>query len=457
MKIKKPTALRIAFTLSLIYIIFSYFKSMTYSNIKVDIAVIFSFVIIFILTIINIFRDSRPYSINKTYWYFNLIFFFLAPLAQYLSNYHVWGAVISDSTYLKGNCLIIFGNIIHVLFYKNNNEVYFDNEIKEQKKDKSLSLLIIALICFSLLIINVGVSNLFLRATNVSEFSENRMINTILTFFLKAVPVYCFSIAYNSKKRIDINIIIIGILVFLMNFPVSTTRFWMGSIYIGMVLMVFVKNRNNNRLQDLMFLMIFTVLFPLTYLFHFYSLEDILLNNRFSFDLASSYLAVDYDAYSIFLRIIDYAGQNGVVLGKQLIGTILFFIPRGIWAEKPLATGAFLARVTGQSFTNISSPFISEGYINFGITGIFVFEMGLSILSSKFDEKYWSKKKNKYLIIIYPYLIGLLLFYERGALHHAVVYTFCFMLPLIIIFIKNKIFTKKRSRYGQTEKAYNYY
>ena len=443
MKIKKPTILQTIFVLLLSYIFFSYLKSIPYNNSQIDIAVIFTFILMLVLTVINIFRDKRPYSLNKTYWFFNLIFFVLAPLAQYLAGFHVWGYVLSDSTYIKGNVLIIIGNIIHMIFYKNNNEIFFEDKNKEIKEKNTLILLLIAGICFMLLILNVGFSNLFLRATNVSEFSENRMINTILTFFLKAVPVYCFSIAYNSKKRIDINIILIGILVFLMNFPVSTTRFWMGSIYIGIMLMIFVKTKRNNRIQDLMFLAIFTILFPLTYLFHFYSIEDIILKNKFSFDLASSYLSIDYDAYSVFLRIINYVGLNGVVLGKQLIGTILFLIPRSIWAGKPQATGAFIAQVTGQSFTNISSPFISEGYINFGIIGLLIFEMLLAIISSKLDGNYWSKEKNKYVKMVYPFLIGLLLFYERGALHHAVVYTFCFMLPLIIIFIKNIIFSKK--------------
>lgn len=443
MKIKKPTTMQMVFVLLLIYIIFSYFKSISYLNRQVDIAVMFTFILMFILTIINIFRDKRPYSINKTYWYFNLIFFVLAPIAQYLSNYHVWNITLSDSTYIKGNLLIILGNIIHMIFYKNNNEVYFEDDYNKPAKDKSFFLLIIALICFVLLILNVGLSNLFLRSTNVSEFSDNKMINTIISSFLKATPVYCFSLAYITKKKININIILIGILVFLMNFPVSTTRFWMGAIYIGMILMVFVKNKKNNRIQDLMFLVIFTILFPLTYLFHFYSLEEIILKNKFTFDLANSYLSVDYDAYSIFLRIINYVAQNGIVFGTQLIGTIFFIIPRAIWPGKPQATGAFLAQATGQNFTNISSPFISEGFINFGIIGIVAFEILLAILSSKFDENYWSKKKNRYLKIIYPYLIGLLLFYERGALHHAVVYTFCFTLPLLIIFAENLFFNKK--------------
>ena len=70
------------------------------------------------------------------------------------------------------------------------------------------------------------------------------------------------------------------------------------------------------------------------------------------------------------------------------------------------------------------------------IIGLIAFEIILSIISTKLDENYWSKKKNQYIKLVYPYFIGLLLFYERGALHHAVVYTFCFLLPLAIIIIK---------------------
>lgn len=444
LKIKKPTLSTVILMLLGIFTCYSFFKSLNINNKNIDVLTIFLFFIMFCITLIGIVKDKRPFSLNKTYWYFNLIFFIMAPLSQYLANYHVWGVELTSNTYSITNILIILGNIIHVIFYKNNNEVNFEKCI-EHKKDtlSNMLLLIIAFISFVLLVMNVGFDNLFLRATNVTEFSDNKMFNTIITHFLKALPVYCFTISFKSNQKLDWKNCLLILIVFLMNYPVSTTRFWMGAIFIGIILLVFIKNKNQNRVQDIILMLTFTIIFPITYLFHFYSLDYVLQNGMNSFDLATSYLSVDYDAYSIFGRIINYTSANGLVWGKQLIGTLFFMIPRAIWTSKPQATGAFLATVTNQNFTNISSPFISEGYINFGVLGLILFEILLATISRKLDNNYWSENKSKYVSLVYPYLIGLLIFYERGALHHAVVYTFCFMLPLFLMFIIDIIFNKK--------------
>lgn len=445
-KIRKKTISMFILIIIFLFVIYSFFTSIKVTKVDIDPVVIFTFIIMFFLTIIGIFRDKRPYSLNKTYWYFNLVFFIMAPLAQYLSNYNMWRYAISNNTYIKANVCIIVGNIIHSLLYKSKKEVSFAENYDKTENKKFVFLLIISLGAFTMLVLNIGFKNLFLRATNLSEFTENRMFNTIITSFLKAVPVYCFTLYYKTNKKMDIRNWILIMIIFLVNFPVSTTRFWMGAIFIGIALLVLVKDNKMNRLQDVIFILTFTVIFPITYLFHFYSLEHVINNGFKSFNLANSYLAVDYDAYSILCRIIDYVGSNGIVLGKQLIGTILFMIPRSIWPNKPQATGAFIATETNQSFTNISSPFISEGIINFGFLGLIVFEIFLTLIIRKLDNDYWSINKNKYLLLVYPYFIGLLLFFERGALHHAVIYTFCFLLPLFIIIIFNLLMTKKKQR-----------
>lgn len=448
LKIKKPTLSTVILIILGIFTCYSYFKSLTVNNYNIDNLTIFTFVIMLFITIIGITKDKRPFSLNKTYWYFNLIFFIMAPLAQYLENYHVWGVELTSDTYSLTNALIILGNIVHLIFYKNDNEVNFEKETENNKSILSyIFLLTIALMSFALLVMNVGFNNLFLRATNVTEFSDNKMFNTIITSFLKALPVYCFTIAFKNNPKLDLKNCLLILIVFLMNYPVSTTRFWMGAIFIGIILLVFIKNKKQNRVQDIILMLTFTIIFPITYLFHFYSLDYVLQNGMNSFDLATSYLSVDYDAYSIFGRIINYTNENGIVFGKQLIGTLLFMIPRAVWPSKPQATGAFLATVTNQNFTNISSPFVSEGYINFGILGLVVFEFLLAIVSKKLDNNYWSKNKNKYVALVYPYLIGLLLFYERGALHHAVVYTFCFMLPLLIMIIIDTFSNRKNNKH----------
>ena len=75
---------------------------------------------------------------------------------------------------------------------------------------------------------------------------------------------------------------------------------------------------------------------------------------------------VDFDAYSLFARTIEYVQQASITFGKQLLGTIFFIIPRALWQGKPEHSGVIVSAAQGQEFTNLSCPIMAEGYINFG-------------------------------------------------------------------------------------------
>lgn len=448
MKIKKNSLYNL-FNIVLVCIIIwiiSNFFSMKVTRYSIDVFVIITFFVILFLSIFNIIKDKTPFSLNKTYWYFNIIFFFIAPFCQYMLNFDIWGYKyrITDYYYLKTNIFIIIGMFVHQLFYGKNIKLIKFGSYNFSKKIKfKFILLFLAISCFFVLSLNVGFSNLFSRVTNSAELSGNSMFNTIFTCLLKIIPVYIFTYFYSRNNKNKFINFCLFVIIFILNFPVSTTRFWMGAIFIGIFLLTFVKDKKKSRVYDIILILIFTVIFPITYLFKFNTLDNILESGLKMQNLVSSYYSVDYDAYSIFARSIKFVDDHDIVYGQQLIGTVLFFIPRSIWPDKPEATGAFIAKSQYQSFTNISCPFMAEGYINFGIVGLILFEIIMSLVCRKLDEKYWHGLGKKYLYLIYPYLIGFLLFYERGALHHAVVYTFCLCLPLLFIYIFNLFFRKK--------------
>ena len=446
------------FMLLIFSVVFISVSNVNVLNFNIDIFVIISFIIVGMLSLISILKCKRAFSLNKTYWYFVLIFFFIAPFIQYLTNNDVWGYRfhISNIYYLKTNIIVILSEILHMYLYHLNNKIgldknseninFINNGIKKSSIRTELLLTFLSLMCLIVLIKNVGFINLFSRTTNSTELSENSMFNTIFTCFIKVIPVYVFTYIYSIKNKNSILSIINLVFIVIMNFPTSTTRFWMGAIYIGIVLKCYVERRisTRKRIYDIILLLTFTIIFPISYSFKFHSIDYFFDNGIKLEDLSSSYNTVDYDAYSIFARSYKHVDENGPVFGKQLIGTILFFVPRSIWKSKPFATGAFIAEAQGQKFTNISCPLLAEGMVNFGLIGSVVFEVIFTIICKKLDDSYWSlQTSNRYLKYLYPYLVGLLLFYLRGALHHAVVYTFCFCIPLIFIWFKDLIFLRK--------------
>jgi oligosaccharide repeat unit polymerase len=139
----------------------------------------------------------------------------------------------------------------------------------------------------------------------------------------------------------------------------------------------------------------------------------------------------NFDAYQNFARVVH---DNFISYGRQLIGTIFFFIPRSIWPNKPTGSGSTLADMNGQPFGNISMPYIAEGYINFGIFGVILFMFFLGYILNTFDTFFWNNKKNKTTLfnVYYTILIGLIFFIMRGDMLSSISYTIgltiCFLI-----------------------------
>lgn len=416
-----------------------------FNGVHADISVLLTFMLIAIISLINIIKDKTPYSLNKTFWYFNLIFFFIAPIIQYKTGYRVWNYGLDNDAYLNTNLFILLSDFIFMLFYKKikKDDIISQEKIKIETTSVFKSILFVcSLICLFIVVKNIGFASLFSREENSYSISGDGMFNTIFTHLLKCIPVYAFFVFYSEKNKITLPSIIILIIICLLNFPTSTTRFWMGAIYIGIFLIIFNKKSKENRTYDILILLIFTIIFSLLYSFKFHDLSYFMENGIDIKNFKDSYNSVDYDAYSIIYRSFDYVKANDIVFGRQLIGTLLFIIPRSIWPAKPKPTGDLIVSSQGQWYTNVSCPFLAEGYINFGIIGTILFQIILAILCSKLDNNYWkNKKNNSYIKFLYPFLMGFLIFLERGALHPTVVYLFCFSIPLIFTVLLN-IFRK---------------
>ena len=126
--------------------------------------------------------------------------------------------------------------------------------------------------------------------------------------------------------------------------------------------------------------------------------------------------------------------------GKQLLGALLFFIPRSIWPSKPFGSGYTVFTAFNNPFSNVSCPLIAEGYINFGLFGIIIFALMFGYLSSYLDCKFKNNiSKRDSFILLYPFLLGAYFFMLRGDLMSS----YAYLLPYIIIFLTfEKIFNK---------------
>ena len=78
----------------------------------------------------------------------------------------------------------------------------------------------------------------------------------------------------------------------------------------------------------------------------------------------------DYDAVWQIANALDYWRSGLAAPGEQLLGVVLFWVPRSLWAAKPSDTGVVLAEHAGYGFTNLSAPLWAEAIANGGLVAL---------------------------------------------------------------------------------------
>ena len=218
-----------------------------------------------------------------------LFFMVVAPTIQYISGFSVWDKFIDDEYYILTNIYITIFNLVYLLIYKISIKKN-KSKVEKNKKSDSIScfvtkkhvliLLIISLICFLLSIKIIGFNNLFIRENN-SLGLDDGTLNSIFTKLIRVLPTYSavVSILYFKKNKNIRNfmyILIALLITFILNYPSSVTRYWIGTIYIGIFLILFSK-KMRTRTFDFLLITVFLFIFPffLIMINHFINISKI--------------------------------------------------------------------------------------------------------------------------------------------------------------------------------------
>ncbi|SDC80002.1 O-antigen polymerase [Geotoga petraea] len=426
-----------------------------YTTVNLSFFINLLFIIVF--SAIHIF--SRKISLmDSVFLVFFYTFFWLAPLLQTETGRYPNTMPFDERLIVLTNLyLLIFG----VSYFSFKNLLHFRIKIKKinpnyyKLNDKTFNIIFIASILILLVFSDYLISNIF---SNVGiGLNLERSSGLILNTFIFSFPLY---IAYhsslnfrNSKKYLFLFILSLIILIIFKN-PFFVKRNALGPIYLTLFFL-FYKNRFNNLKIFLFLVLILTIIFPFSQAFtHNRDLVAGDLLNTFitrvqTLDVKYALTSLDYDAWSNFMASIKYSEINDITYGRQLLGSVLFWVPRSIWSNKPIGSGALVAEnmlMTKYNmwFSNLSMPFPGEGYINFGIIGIFMFSFILSIISKITDEFF---KYNDLRLIFSLYVSFHMIFMLRGDLMSSLAYLVGILLAIFFVPVfLNKIFYKRGKR-----------
>lgn len=431
---KKFLDIYVSIIISIGLIIFAYI----FLREKYSLIIFLSFSLVIIITtflMLICFKRKNSYfeAIMVTFY---LLFFIVAPVIQLNSGRYPTTFPINVNMVLKANILNSIFLISYIIFryIKLNKDKKIYDYGRYEDKDFTMNKITMSIMATIFMIYFIpNIRNIIYQIFNrVSDDNIDQVTHLIINKFILFIPllfVYYFINRYKkNKNNKDLIFLFFWIIILIIcKNPFNEKRNALGPIYLSILLFLIIK-KNNVRNFLILTSITFIIIFPLSSIFTHsqYGMNYFFNNLKNSIDwsvIIQQFKELHFDAYANLNVAIEYVSIYGVFLWKQFIGAILFFIPRGLWNNKPISsgmlTGNYLMSNYGFHFNNIASPITAEGYYNFGIIGIIVFAFILSKWS-KISYK-WLNRNNYYSLIAW-YMIIHLFFLMRGDLMNGIAY-----------------------------------
>lgn len=437
-----------------------------------------SALVLFFITAYHLFFEVRFSPFISCFIVFSFLFFIVAPIVQInsfvgLNPMFMQNFPYSANLAIQANAYIIIFNVIFSLSYLAfNKSKYFKNIPKVRKLSIKLRPITIVTLAFVTLIIFFS-SLPFLMdeysrpSWKASTYSVATLLIWKKVFFLVPFAGVILSVKYLKSRRTNLaNLAIIAtllifFLIILLWFknPFTEKRNALGPIYICILYLFFPKLLNSN--VKTLFFMFFSMvlLFPLTAIIThsdesfqvILSNPSILIEQMKGGGIANAFNTLNYDAFANFMVSIEMVQTEGLSLGYQLLSALLFFMPRGIWENKPISSGEvagnYLMDNYDFNFNNLSNPLVSEGFLNFGLIGVILFAVGFALVLRILSR--WLIGSDMLRKIMAFYFAIHLIFLLRGDFTNGFSYYIgtlvgVLVIPKTIELLLNLIFLKKR-------------
>jgi hypothetical protein len=325
------------------------------------------------------------------FWIFQYIFFGLGGLIIQIDPFPYYLAQTSTLSYLQEASRITFvaqisvgiGQIFSLIkqykpHYESDTKISGEN-LFILRRIKYLITLYVLITPFT--IIGLGGIDYLLKRV---RFDNNEQglpisISAILQTLLYVPPlVSLVTLLYfpNIRKNHRLALVVIFIWILLLSNPFGNAR-QVTLFLIFPLLFIYLRGRIKQTL-------VFFAGFPFLFL---YSAG---LINRYTGQLQTPRLSIisrdgDFDSFSQVangLQAIDY---GNFPLFRQITGSLLFFLPRSLYQNKPNDTGIELARSMGLKFQNLSAPWLLEAYANARLVGVIFVGVGMGFFLANID------------------------------------------------------------------------
>lgn len=397
------------------------------------------------LSLLAIRGEKRILSL--TFWVFVYIWLGVAPMLQLLVQEFPLSGFYSPATPVVSTAIIFVGLVAfeigcalsgrRILGYRALHRLVLTRTISHKRV--ILAGIISTAVAFVLVGYLGGPKGLFVARTEFSQQIVELMSTEGLSgfmFFLTLLRVPVFISFYvllyrwvhqrhglgpGERNGHLAMLLAVGVANFLINNPINSPRYWFGTMVIS-ALFVVMPWRKNYSLGVLAVACVFLLLvvFPYTDLFR------VRVDPRWYAGMEWNPVTekADYDAYQQVMNTVLFVQENGHTHGRQLLGALCFWVPRGLWVEKPTASGQLVGEEAGYVMTNLSCPLWGEAYIDGGFLGVIFAFVIYGYYLRRIETAYSDDrpKAGSFVDLAVPVFAAYQFFFLRGALMAVVAY-----------------------------------
>lgn len=432
---------------TILLVVYTFITVILFATFEASLAVWVSFfisaLVLFLITIHHLFVEKQFSPFISCFIVFSYLFFFVAPIIQINTFTGRSPAFMQNLPYnpevaVQTNFFIIFFNVIFFLSYIGFKKSRRLTLVPVQKaysfKLRPLTIAILASLTFIVVIVSFPFLQDELRRPSwqQSEYSTGMLLVYKKVLFLIPFAGIILCVQYlkiykkNTVNYLTITVLLLFFILALLWFknPLTEKRNALGPIYICLIYLFLPRLLYSN--VKTLFFMFFSmvILFPLTAILthsnrtltEIINNPEILLEEMSGGGISNAFNTLNYDAFANIMATIDYVGLHGFAYGEQLLSAFLFFVPRSLWEGKPYGTGQLVGEHLIQEFdfnySNLSNPYLSEGYINFSVLGIIMAAIAMAYVCTRFVA--WLKGEDILKKIMAFYFAIHLIFLLRG-------------------------------------------
>jgi hypothetical protein len=367
--------------------------------------------------------NGKKQLLSLTFWLFVYVWFGMAAMLQLMMQWFPWRGSYSMETISKAWGVVFLGLLAYelgrLLVFRRAMQMKALFIHRQVDAKRALLFAVVAVISTLVCINELGGPAVVLVSRDaltkyLLEFSpwQGKAGYMVLAVLLRVpsfiATVLLLALWINSDKKRIIHskavhfllLVAVSLLNFFVNNPMASARAWIGTVVISLLFIRLAwRPRYSFAMWALGLIFMFIIIFPYADLFR--RTINPSLHDVGSVSAAEQmFKNGDYASFQQVLNTIIYVERKGLTYGRQLMGTLFFWVPRNVWGEKPVDTADLVAGSMGYRYTNLEMPLWSEMYVDGGIIGVLLGLFVYGILSTIFERAYLASQNKDSLTFI---------------------------------------------------------